>query len=310
MDGDVRRPAGRVGGVAMNAFLEEQERQAKIRAEWLAQRRSGIGSSDAACLIGLGWNDAASVYRSKVDSTPEGVIDNDLQRGIDLEPIVARKYAETMGKTLVPAGFVRSLQRPWQFSNPDFVGEDDRYTEIKTTRGFDEEQGWGEPFTDAVPAKYLVQCQHQMGVRGNCDHMDLAAFDIYGWRLRIYRIAFDQEFFDWLTTIEERAWREIEARRPLGVEWEDQFREECERRVSKPGTAKALPDTFAAIIAEMHEYRAIEKEAGDKADAIKKAVAREMGTVERATAGPWSIKRTVTTNNQVRYTFTNKEKSK
>lgn len=275
------------------------------RKDWLRKRQKGIGSSDAASIIGIGYQSAFDVYNAKTDPDPVDRIEPFLQRGIDLEPIVAKKYAEEMGKELRPAGFVTSKENPWQISNPDFTGADDRYTEIKTVLFWTDE--WGEPFTSHVPEKYWTQGQHQMGVRGGCDHMDIAAFELTNWKLRIYRINFDPDFFEWLTSIEKRFWAMVEARRPPGPEWEDQFKDEYLRRIVQRDKAVRLGDEWRETLDELQALKDVAKEAAAKAEPLKLAIQQAMGIVEVAHCGPWKITRAVNKNNVLSLRFTKKE---
>jgi len=275
------------------------------RKDWLRQRQKGIGSSDAASIIGIGYQSALDVYNSKIDPDPVNRIEGFLQRGIDLEPIVAKKYAEEMGTELRPAGFVTSKENPWQISNPDFIGLDERYTEIKTVLFWNDE--WGEPFTSYVPEKYWTQGQHQMGVRGGCDHMDIAAFELTNWKLRIYRINFDPDFFEWLTSIEKRFWGMVEARRPPGPQWEDQFKDEYLRRIVQRDKAVLLGEEWREPLDELQRLKDIAKEAEAAIEPLKLSIQQAMGTVEVARCGDWKIRRSVNKNNVLSLRFTKKE---
>jgi putative phage-type endonuclease len=191
------------------------------RLAWLLARQRGVGSSDAPNLCGVGYQDAASVYRSKVTAPNATLpVSGVLARGVALEPLVAQRYAEEMDAELVPCAQVAHPERPWQLANPDRRRLDSgRHVELKTVTGFSDE--WGPALTDRIPDGYAVQVQHQMGVLG-AESIDLAALDVIAWELRVYRIPFDPSFYGWLTQVEERFWREHVPRRGPRPEREGQ----------------------------------------------------------------------------------------
>jgi len=73
--------------------------------------QSGIGASDAANLIGVGYRSAADVYRDKTEPVDARLPSaGPLRRGIELESIVTAMYEEQMGTRLVtPHGILASL---------------------------------------------------------------------------------------------------------------------------------------------------------------------------------------------------------
>jgi len=63
------------------------------RAEWLEQRRQGIGASDAAVILGLTkWKSPMGLYAEKTGLVPMGQEETDLlEWGNRLEPVIALK---------------------------------------------------------------------------------------------------------------------------------------------------------------------------------------------------------------------------
>ena len=72
------------------------------RAEWLENRRAGIGASDVAAVLGLGaYGSPAAVWASKVgeidDSPPSGLA----AMGLDLEPFILAEVGRRLGVDVV-----------------------------------------------------------------------------------------------------------------------------------------------------------------------------------------------------------------
>lgn len=196
------------------------------RSAWLAERQGGIGSSDAPCLVGVGFRDALSIYHDKVNPIPDRPVAGFLRRGLDLEDIIAKRYDIETGieisKPKEPIATSRS--NPIQKASVDRVRDyDGNIVELKSCTGFGE--AWGETHTDQVPLGYKVQVVHQLGVVG-AEFADIAALDVISWELRIYRVMSNPELFAWLTEIENRFWGEHVLKQiPPNLEWELQWRE-------------------------------------------------------------------------------------
>ncbi len=261
------------------------------RTAWLAERQTGIGSSDAPNLVGVGFRTAADVYREKTEQPRPAATTGVLRRGLDLEPIVAARYAEVMGvELLIPAEQIaRHRERTWQLASIDRARVDRRPVELKTVTGFGPE--WGETGSADVPDGYRVQVQHQMGVL-DADSCDLAALDVIAWEFRVYRVAFDADLFAWLTDVEHRFLRDhVMTLTPPGVAWERQFKAEAERRITVPGTRVVLPEFAAGLCDRRADLKSIEKEAKAEADAITEQLDALIADAEQATAGSWKLKR-------------------
>jgi putative phage-type endonuclease len=269
------------------------------RLDWLRERQRGIGASDAPNLVGLGYRDALAVYRAKTapvghaDIEPE---DGPLARGIALEPVVAQRYARFMDCELVApaAPIVRNPGAPYQLASPDrFRADNGRMVELKTTLFFDD--AWGPSGTDRIPDGYMVQVQQQMGVLGR-DHCDLAALDVTAWELRVYRIAFDVDVFEWLTALEAEFWREhVEKRVPPSIEWEAKYDPKKVGLLADRGTRVDLSHVPGAVelFARVKELGEIRDEAEEAYKAARDELAALMGRAERADAGPWTVKKVI-----------------
>jgi len=257
------------------------------RLDWLKERQSGIGASDAPNLVGVGFGDAASVYRSKVEPVNDAPPKGYLRRGLDLEPIVAAMYTEVMGVPLsIHSLTSRHPERPWQFCHVDCMRPDGLPVQLKTTAGFGDD--WGPSGTDQVPDGYRIQCLHEMGVIG-APAQDLIALDVIAWEPRVYRLLFDAAAFDWLTRVEQDFWQLVEQRKPLG-DWEERIAPVASQLIVG-GKYVELGPEVETLIGQRKELGRIRDEADDEYKRIGQQIEASMGDAEIATCGGWKLKR-------------------
>src|SRR5262245_48839409 len=128
---------------------------------WLAERRKGLTSSDAAPITGMSpWRTALDVFLDKRGMLPEKVTSAQMAWGTRLEPVIAAAYTQlTRRELFTPPRLVRSLDVPWLLASLDRLTDDGRIVEIKTSRTA---EGWGDAGTDEVPDWYLLQVTHQL----------------------------------------------------------------------------------------------------------------------------------------------------
>ena len=147
------------------------------RSEWLAARRTGIGGTDAAAILGLSpWKSPLDVWLDKTGRAPAEELDPDredlLFLGQVLEPAIASMYSRKTGRELVHVnGIVHHPKFPVIIGIPDrlVVGEP-RGVELKSEHVFVDK--FGDPGTDQVPDYYAVQCVQYMAIE------DFHAWDI------------------------------------------------------------------------------------------------------------------------------------
>ena len=135
------------------------------REEWLGIRRSYIGGSDAAAVLGLSkWSSPLSVYADKLGLVPEREDNEAMRQGRDLEAYVAERWAEHTGLKVRRENHVLvNDDLPWMSANIDrrVVGLSEGL-ECKTTSVYNKTDFEGGD----VPPEYYVQCQHYMAVTG------------------------------------------------------------------------------------------------------------------------------------------------
>lgn len=140
------------------------------RERWLQLRRSGVGASEVAAVLGESpWLSAIELYAQKVglDTRHEDDEPERLYWGRKLERDIIEGYQDRTGRPVEPMGILlRSREVPWALCTLDAVTTDGRPgepwpLEIKNVDGFKAEE-WAE----GPPSHYVSQLQHQMLVTG------------------------------------------------------------------------------------------------------------------------------------------------
>jgi putative phage-type endonuclease len=158
---------------------------ADTRQRWLQERRTGIGGSDAAVVLGLSpWKSRYELWTEKSGSLPDehgGETTPHLDLGNNLEAVVLRLLALRTGRQVEAAErytLVRNADNPWCFCTPDgwvWDNEDARYSpspagiefpakgivQAKTAFSLNKHDWDEEP-----PDYYRVQLQHEMLASG------------------------------------------------------------------------------------------------------------------------------------------------
>jgi putative phage-type endonuclease len=176
------------------------------RQAWLADRRSGIGGSDAVAVMGVSkWRTPYEVYLAKRGEGREVDVSPAMHWGNRLEPVIREEYSNATGRVVkVPTTILRHPAHDWMIGSIDGVTEDNRLLEIKTTRSA---EGWGDEGTDDIPEAYLVQVQHYLTVTG-LSIADVAVL-IGGSDFRLYEVAADPELQAILTQVEQAFWTRV-----------------------------------------------------------------------------------------------------
>ncbi len=181
------------------------------REDWLRARRSGIGGSDVAAILGLSnWKTPYSVWQDKIGQGVEIEDNAPMKWGRALEPVIRQEYAEATGRVVLqPTNMLRHPKYEFMLANLDGMTEDRRVVEIKTARSA---QGWGEPGSDQVPQDYMFQVQHYMAVTG-FEVTDVAVL-IGGSDFRLYEVPADAELQEMMIDAESRFWQLVITNTP------------------------------------------------------------------------------------------------
>lgn len=233
------------------------------REQWLQERRTGLGGSDAAVVFDASpFMTALELYFDKRGELPVDPIEPEhLKWGRLLEPVVRQEYAERTGRVVqqIPALVVHP-KYPWMIGNMDgHVVDGQRVYEGKTSRT---SEGWGEPGSDAVPEHILFQTQHYLCVTGYAV-ADVAVL-IAGNEFRLYEVPADPEFHELLIDGEHDFWQQVQKGEPPAPNFGRESARDMLRKLF-PGT------NGATVIAGelLDHYRAVYDDATERAKAYQ-----------------------------------------
>ena len=285
-------------------------------AEWLEFRKSGVGGSDVAAIMGI------SSYRSPLEVWMEktGRKESDdlsgkesVEWGNRLEDIIRVKFRESHPEFNV-SEFNASLvcrERPWAHANLDgrIRDKDGNWgiLEIKTV-GKNRENDW----KDGVPDYYLTQVTHYMSVTGW--RFAYVAALIGGQHYVEYRVEWDDDDVASVTQAVDSFWREY-------VE-----KDVMPQLVGSPSESRALLDMYGVESSEyvtpdnmdhfdtlVHDYqeaKACEKQYAERAkriaNDIRAATGSGKGVISDVYRVTW-VKSTATKFDQKRFCEENPE---
>ena len=246
------------------------------REEFLANRRKGIGGSDAAAVLGLSkWKTAYDVFLDKTGQS-EPTPDNDAMLwGRLLEPVIRQQYADRTGREVAIPSMLTDATAPYIVANLDGLCAD-RVLEIKTART---SKDWGEEGSDEVPMQYFLQCQHYMMVTGK-PVADVAVL-IGSADFRIYTIEANEKLFGVMRTAYAEFWNGhvLTGTPPEAVSYSDAV---ARFKVSNGQSVEATPEIAAALDALAEASEKV-KEAEKLEEDLKGKIMAFMGENEALT---------------------------
>lgn len=179
----------------MEIMDEDVKTKGMSREEWLAARRSGIGGSDAAAILGLSpWATPLTVWLDKTGRSAPKEETEAMRIGTELEAFVARRYEQETGRRV--QRFNRMVRRGRLLGNFDrlvvpegakvasHMGEvrTDTLLECKTS---------SREWEDGVPLHYQTQVQHYMGLAPQLAHADVACLFLGRKHFEVFRVERD-----------------------------------------------------------------------------------------------------------------------
>ena len=187
---------------------------APSREQWLKDRQSGIGGSDAAAVVGVSkWKSPMRLWAEKSGRVSDAIESNDaLEMGKLLEPVILARLSEKSGRTVYPwpsTLIAKSDDHPFMFCTPDGLIFDPAMggtglVQCKTTGEYHAHAWDGEP-----PLDYQVQVQHELAVTG----LPWACLVVLigGRRLKWIDILPNPEFREKLIEAERDLWSYVES---------------------------------------------------------------------------------------------------
>jgi putative phage-type endonuclease len=263
------------------------------RAAWLDARRKGIGSSDAAAVLGLDpYRTPLGVWAEKRGLVPPVEETPAMRRGRLLEDHILDEAERLLDcGPLARQAFVQHPLRCWQLATLDGLAESGLIVEAKTV-GMRQARLWGEPGTDEIPDGYMVQVQHQMAVNGS-DEAAVVAL-IGGSDLHVYRVRRDDRLIGRMVDLQAAFWASVIE----GVEPPVTDAADAEvLAYLHPATDAAinLPPDVAKLADDYAEFGRVAREANASRDLLKAQILAAMGDAGRGTLpdGRTIVRRTI-----------------
>ncbi len=195
------------------------------RTEFHENRKTGIGGSDAAAILGISpWSDKMKVYMSKVaEGIPTDEETEPQYWGKKMEPLIRQKYREEVGLDVEFDGdrLLRHPEHKFMIGHCDGVVHDDDGPfglEVKNSR-FMRPSEWGDSWSDEIPGHYNIQCQHYMAVTG-FQKFHLAVL-FGGSEFRVYNVKRHEGVINHLIEQEAAFWDLVESRTPPPIDHSD-----------------------------------------------------------------------------------------
>ncbi len=191
-------------------------------AAWLAERRNGIGASEAAIILGLStYKSPFQLYHEKLGLEVESKANADARTfGLLFEEPIAQYYAlETKREVrrVKPYTLFRDDAHPFMLATPDrFVRVPERSPYLRPLELKMADVSLRTRWADEPPLEYVVQVQHQMAVTG-ADFASLAAV-IGGNSFLWCDLERDDEFINRLRAILGEWWTALERHEPPPID--------------------------------------------------------------------------------------------
>lgn len=181
------------------------------RIEWLKERQTGIGGSDAAAILGVNpFMTALELYEDKTtEIVSEGEMTGPMKRGIALEPIAADFYVELTGRTIRERDQKRHPTYPFMIGNVDreiiegINVDSPGILEIKCP-GL---QVMAKVKAHGLEDYMMVQLMHYLAIYGY-NWGSFALFNAERWELIHFDLQADQDFISILMEKESVFWHD------------------------------------------------------------------------------------------------------
>lgn len=250
------------------------------RAAFLAERKTGIGGSDAAAVVGLNpWQTNFALWEEKVGRREPDDLSHvaAVKWGIRLEDVVADAFAEETGLAVHRVNrTLRHPEYPWMMAHLDrrIVGQK-RGLEVKTAGHWAAQSDqWGRSGTDEVPEQYLIQVMHYMAVTGY-EAFSLAVL-AGGQDFRIYTVPRNDTLIAQLIEREAAFWKLVESKTaPQVIDLNDARRLFPISRASEIDCMDRS-DIFDAVL-QLRDAKRTEKAAKKTIDALQGVICGYMG---------------------------------
>lgn len=234
------------------------------RQAFLERRKSGIGGSDVAAVLGVSkWKTPYQLWLDKTSDKVEEKESDLLHFGSVLEQVIADEYARRNNvKVLRRNQMYRHAEHPELIANIDRYVVGGKILECKTCNAFASAK-FGEG-GDEVPDEYLLQVQHYMHVTGY-HSADLAVL-IGGNEYRQFSLKYDADLAHYAADKCVDFWRAyVLPQVPPPATANDDLASYYDAKAGASITATA---EIAGLLEEYKRIKAVEKDAKADLDAI------------------------------------------
>lgn len=134
--------------------------------EWLEWRKTRIGASDSAIIMGISpYKTAYRLWEEKMGAKDPDPINERMQRGIDLEPKARDAFEKLIGVSADPRVFEHQ-EYPWMIASLDGFGKVQQGNTFAVEIKCNGNKNHQEAIDGRIPEHYQCQMQHQMAVTG------------------------------------------------------------------------------------------------------------------------------------------------
>ncbi len=256
------------------------------REEWLENRNSSIGGSDAAAIIGLNsWASPYTVWADKTGKLPPKEDNEAMRQGRELEPYVADRWCEATGKRVRRLNAIlKNPAYPYAHANVDrlVIGEN-AGLECKATSAMNMKRFKNGDY----PESYYVQCVHYMAVTG-CDRWYLAVL-VALKEFYIFTIERDEDEINALMAQEAAFWDYVDLEEAPPVDGSQATTEALQTIYGE--TNEGMVELFGReiLITEYQEQQARKKLAENRIEEIKQTLMTDLGHHETGLCGPYTV---------------------
>ena len=184
----------------------------KSREEWLEHRKTGIGSSEVATIVGLNpWETPYQLWRRKLGLDPAKDETFAMKAGHYLEDAVAQFWHDETGCEIIKRSsgdwLIANKERPYLQVSPDRTYWLPGMTKNNTNKGILEcKTTQSQIDADDLPKHWFCQVQYQLGV-AELEHGSLAWL-CSGREFGYKDMEFVPDFFAWLVEEVDKFWRD------------------------------------------------------------------------------------------------------
>jgi len=269
------------------------------RAEFLAERQTGVGGSDAASVFSLPPYGCARRLWYEKRGTPadnERDVTGPMIRGQKLEAIIAEEYAERTGRQIEPAPTARHPEMPEWMVHRDFItwaSEENPAPEgcagpgplsVKTAS----RDVFFKMKREGLSDGYILQLQSEIGVTA----ASWGSFVLLwpdGWKILWWDVTRDDELIAYIRKGVENFWHLVQDGPPPDrLDVSDPRCDGCEYEASCQGAEMqrliqiqgAIPDadpSLAGLVAEYQEANRIVKDAEEYKSEVAEQLRQSVG---------------------------------